>query len=45
MSRESVEIVSALTAANLGRSTYREETQAWTDCFASEALAVVGLSG
>ena len=30
-----LEIVSALTAANLGGSTYRGETQAWTDYFAA----------
>ena len=35
LSEGDLEIVSALTAANLGGSTYRGETQAWTDYFAA----------
>ena len=35
LSEADLEIVSALTAANLGGSTYHGETQAWTDYFAA----------
>ena len=35
LSEGDLEIVSALTAANLGGATYRGETEAWTDYFAA----------
>lgn len=35
MSQGDLEIASALTAANLGDSTYRGRTDAWTDYFAA----------
>lgn len=35
LSEGDLEIVSALTAANLGGSTYRGETEAWKDYFAA----------